>query len=63
VQALRSLKKRIAPFIMRRTKNQVLKDLPPKIIQDYECTMAPSQARVHDYIDRVFPIEQVTSSN
>jgi len=39
VRALRSLKKRIAPFIMRRTKEEVLKDLPPKMIQDFECEM------------------------
>lgn len=32
VQALKSLKKRIAPFILRRTKAEVLKDLPPKFI-------------------------------
>ena len=41
VQALKSLKKRVAPFILRRTKQEVLKDLPPKVIQDYECSMAP----------------------
>lgn len=28
---------------MRRTKTEVLKDLPPKIIQDYECSMTPLQ--------------------
>ena len=39
INALKSLKKRIAPFIMRRTKTEVLKDLPPKVIQDYECSM------------------------
>ena len=32
VEALKSLKKRISPFILRRTKDQVLKELPPKII-------------------------------
>ena len=37
LQALKSLKKRIAPFILRRTKAEVLKDLPPKFIQDFEC--------------------------
>ena len=39
IQALKSLKRRIAPFILRRTKEQVLKELPPKVIQDYPCTM------------------------
>lgn len=39
IEALKSLKKRIAPFILRRTKDEVLKELPPKIILDYACTM------------------------
>ena len=39
INALQSLKKRIAPFILRRTKEQVLKELPPKVIQDYTCKM------------------------
>lgn len=39
ITALQSLKKRIAPFILRRTKEQVLKELPPKVIQDYTCKM------------------------
>jgi TATA-binding protein-associated factor len=39
IQALKSLKKRIAPFILRRTKTEVLKDLPPKVIQDFDCEM------------------------
>ena len=30
--AVKALKKRIAPFILRRTKEEVLKELPPKII-------------------------------
>ena len=39
INALQSLKRRIAPFILRRTKEQVLKELPPKVIQDYPCSM------------------------
>ena len=31
------------PFILRRTKAQVLHDLPPKIIQDIYCDMSPLQ--------------------
>ena len=43
IKALKSLKKRIAPFILRRTKTEVLKDLPPKVIQDFECKMPEIQ--------------------
>lgn len=33
--ALEALHKQVLPFLLRRTKEEVLKDLPPKIIQDY----------------------------
>ena len=32
IEALKGLKRRIAPFILRRTKEQVMKELPPKVI-------------------------------
>lgn len=59
MQALKSLKKRVAPFILRRTKDQVLKDLPPKVIQDYECEMPPIQEQIHAFIENQYPISQV----
>ena len=62
IEALKSLKKRIAPFILRRTKQDVLKDLPPKVIQDFECEMTETQQTVHSYIDKVYPISQITKS-
>jgi len=34
----------VLPFILRRTKDQVLSDLPPKIIQDVLCEPTPFQA-------------------
>lgn len=33
----------VMPFVLRRTKAQVLHDLPPKIIQDIYCNMSPLQ--------------------
>jgi SNF2 family DNA or RNA helicase len=41
--ALDRLHKKVLPFIMRRLKEAVLKDLPPKIIQDYYCELTPLQ--------------------
>ena len=32
INSVRSLKTRIAPFVLRRTKEDVLKELPPKTI-------------------------------
>jgi len=38
----------LRPFILRRTKGQVLKDLPPKTEQTLVCEMEPAQRKVYD---------------
>ena len=38
----------VAPFILRRTKDAVLKDLPPKILQDVFCTLSPLQHALYN---------------
>jgi TATA-binding protein-associated factor len=40
----------VMPFILRRTKDGVLKDLPPKILQDVFCNLSPLQAALYDHI-------------
>ena len=55
INALKSLKKRVAPFILRRMKTEVLKDLPPKVIQDYLSSMSQVQKDVHDFIENNHP--------
>jgi len=40
----------IRPFILRRTKAQVLKDLPPKTEQVLYCTLNPSQRELYDQL-------------
>ena len=62
VEALKSLKKRIAPFILRRTKDQVLKELPPKIIQDVVCKMTSFQEYLHGLVEKNFPINSLIST-
>lgn len=42
------LHKQVMPFVMRRTKDEVLKDLPPKIIQDVYVDLSPMQKRLYD---------------
>lgn len=36
------------PFLLRRLKEDVLHDLPPKIIQDYHCELSDIQKRLYD---------------
>ena len=41
--AMEALHKQTLPFLLRRVKEDVLQDLPPKIIQDYYCELSPLQ--------------------
>jgi hypothetical protein len=42
------LSRALRPFILRRTKEQVAKDLPPKSEQTIHCEMEPPQRRLYD---------------
>lgn len=46
--ALESLHKQVLPFLLRRLKDDVLDDLPPKIIQDVECELGAVQKQLYD---------------
>lgn len=43
VLAMEALHRQVLPFLLRRMKEDVLQDLPPKIIQDYYCILSPLQ--------------------
>ena len=42
------LAKALRPFILRRTKQQVAKDLPPKLEQTIYCDLEPQQRKLYD---------------
>ncbi|MEQ9455198.1 MAG: DEAD/DEAH box helicase [Phycisphaeraceae bacterium] len=46
--AIQQLARALRPMILRRTKDQVLKDLPPKTEQTILCDMDPDQRKVYD---------------
>jgi TATA-binding protein-associated factor len=46
--ALEALHKQVLPFLLRRLKEDVLNDLPPKIIQDYYCELSDLQKVLYD---------------
>ena len=50
--ALEALHKQVLPFLLRRLKEDVLNDLPPKIIQDYFCELSDLQKTLYDEFSR-----------
>ena len=58
IVALESLHKQVLPFLLRRTKEEVLNDLPPKIIQDYYCEMSALQKELYQDFSRSTQISE-----
>jgi TATA-binding protein-associated factor len=50
------------PFILRRTKEAVLKDLPPKILQDIFVEPSPLQRRLYEDFSRSSASQQVAGA-
>ncbi len=46
---MENLHRQVLPFLLRRMKEDVLQDLPPKIIQDYHCDLSPLQVLQSDW--------------
>ncbi|KAI4456700.1 tata-binding protein-associated factor [Holotrichia oblita] len=50
--AMEALHRQVLPFLLRRMKEDVLDDLPPKITQDYYCELSPLQELLYDDFSR-----------
>uniref|UniRef100_A0A8D0GH04 B-TFIID TATA-box binding protein associated factor 1 n=1 Tax=Sphenodon punctatus TaxID=8508 RepID=A0A8D0GH04_SPHPU len=48
VLAMEALHRQVLPFLLRRMKEDVLQDLPPKIIQDYYCILSSLQVQLYE---------------
>jgi TATA-binding protein-associated factor len=48
ILALETLHRQVLPFILRRVKDDVLHDLPPRLIQDYYCDLSPLQVVLYE---------------
>ncbi|XP_067006130.2 TATA-binding protein-associated factor 172 [Anabrus simplex] len=46
--AMEALHRQVLPFLLRRMKEDVLQDLPPKITQDYYCELSPLQEQLYE---------------
>lgn len=46
--AMEALHRQVLPFLLRRMKEDVLDDLPPKITQDYYCELSSLQEQLYD---------------
>lgn len=60
--ALDALHKQVMPFILRRTKAQVLQDLPPKIVIDVLCRLSAIQQQLYEDFSASQALSEVTGA-
>lgn len=56
-QTIKTLAKAVQPFMLRRTKEQVLTDLPSKTEQTLYCDMLPAQKKAYDEIKEYYRVK------
>lgn len=49
------------PFLLRRTKDEVLSDLPEKIIQDRYCDLSPMQLKLYEQFSGSHVRQEISS--
>ncbi|KAL1212506.1 TATA-binding protein-associated factor BTAF1 [Cardamine amara subsp. amara] len=61
VLAMEALHKQVMPFLLRRTKEEVLSDLPEKIIQDRYCDLSPIQWKLYEQFSGSHAKQEISS--
>ncbi|XP_010547370.1 PREDICTED: TATA-binding protein-associated factor BTAF1 isoform X2 [Tarenaya hassleriana] len=61
VLAMEALHKQVMPFLLRRTKDEVLSDLPEKIIQDRYCDLSPVQLKLYEQFSGSHVKQEISS--
>ncbi|CAI9108802.1 OLC1v1008493C4 [Oldenlandia corymbosa var. corymbosa] len=59
--AMEALHKQVMPFLLRRTKDEVLSDLPEKIIQDRYCDLSPLQLKLYEQFSGSHVKQEISS--
>ncbi|CAA0831909.1 TATA-binding protein-associated factor BTAF1 [Striga hermonthica] len=61
VLAMEALHKQVMPFLLRRTKDEVLSDLPEKIIQDRYCDLSSLQLKLYEQFSGSHVRQEISS--
>ncbi|XP_047094513.1 TATA-binding protein-associated factor BTAF1 isoform X1 [Lolium rigidum] len=61
ILAMEALHKQVMPFLLRRTKDEVLSDLPEKIIQDRYCNLSQLQLKLYDKFSNSNAREEIST--
>ncbi|KAL6533717.1 btaf1 RNA polymerase II, B-TFIID transcription factor-associated, 170kDa [Orobanche hederae] len=61
VLAMEALHKQVMPFLLRRTKDEVLSDLPEKIIQDRYCDLSLVQLKLYEQFSGSHVRQEISS--
>ena len=62
MEKLKTLHQQVLPFILRREKQQVLKDLPPKCVSDIPCPLTEEQEQLYTALCRKTSIKESLAS-
>ncbi|CAK1547449.1 unnamed protein product [Leptosia nina] len=60
--ACEQLHRQVLPFLLRRVKEDVLRELPPKITQDYYCDLSPLQRSLYEHFSKRHMTPEMTHS-